>query len=97
MTRMTQDFRADRVAVLSLAPSWMDSLLAGLRRGLGMLREWHDRLEVRGALGELSDRALQDLGLTRGDVDVEVARPFWRPVDYATLEQGRVRSNRSNS
>ena len=89
MTRMTQDFRADRVAVLSVAPSWMDSLLAGLRHGFGLLREWHDRLEVRAALGELPDRTLQDLGLTRGDVDKEIARPFWRPIDYATLERLR--------
>ncbi len=90
MTRMTQDFRADQVAVLSVAaPSWMESLLSALRRCFGMLREWHDRLEVRGALGELPDRTLQDIGLTRGDVDNESARPFWRAVDYDYLERLR--------
>ncbi len=89
MTRMTQDFRADRVAVLSVAPSWTDSLLAGLRHGFGLLREWHERLEVRAALDELPDRTLQDLGLTRGDVEIESARPFWRPVDYDSLERLR--------
>lgn len=31
----------------------------------------------RAALSHLDDRALEDLGLTRRDADLESGRPFW--------------------
>ncbi|RMD91832.1 MAG: DUF1127 domain-containing protein [Alphaproteobacteria bacterium] len=33
------------------------------------LREWNDTRVTRKALGRLSDRELEDIGLTRGDID----------------------------
>ncbi len=44
----------------------------------GMLRQWHERDTLRGALYGLSDRELQDIGTTRGEIEY-VARS--RSVD----------------
>ena len=41
--------------------------------------EWRQRVRSRYALMMLDDRELWDMGLTRGDVDNEVNKPFWRP------------------
>jgi uncharacterized protein YjiS (DUF1127 family) len=41
--------------------------------------EWRQRVHSRYALMMLDDRELWDMGLTRGDVDNEVNKPFWRP------------------
>ncbi len=57
-----------------------------LRRGLGlfercltMLCEWHQRNALRGAMYNLSDRELQDMGTTRGEIEyVARSRPFAR-------------------
>jgi uncharacterized protein YjiS (DUF1127 family) len=38
-----------------------------------MLVAWNERRATRNALSQLSDRELDDIGLTRGDIDV-VAR-----------------------
>ena len=40
---------------------------------------WFDRARQRRQLCELSDHLLSDIGLTRADVWVESAKPFWRP------------------
>lgn len=37
-----------------------------------------ERARQRRALGGLSDAMLRDIGLTRGDVARETAKPFWR-------------------
>lgn len=37
---------------------------------------WQERARNRRALAELDDRALADVGLTRADVDRQIARPF---------------------
>jgi len=42
-------------------------------RVLSMLTAWNERRATRNALSQLSDRELDDIGLTRGDIDV-VAR-----------------------
>ena len=41
--------------------------------------EWRQRVRSRYELMMLDDRELWDMGLTRGDVDNEVNKPFWRP------------------
>ena len=41
------------------------------------LIEWLDRARQRRHLGELDDRLLRDIGLSRAEVDHEVSRPFW--------------------
>ena len=40
----------------------------------------------------LNDDMLRDLGLSRGDVEREYARPFWSAVNYDALETTRRNS-----
>lgn len=39
---------------------------------------WLDRTRQRRHLSELDDRLLRDIGLSRAEVEHEVAQPFWR-------------------
>ncbi len=39
---------------------------------------WMDRIEQRRHLASLDDHLLNDLGLSRADVEMEAAKPFWR-------------------
>jgi len=39
--------------------------------------EWHRRTNSRNELANLSDRCLQDIGLSRGIANFEAAKPFW--------------------
>lgn len=39
---------------------------------------WLDRARQRRHLGELDDRLLRDIGLSRAEVGHEIAQPFWR-------------------
>jgi len=38
---------------------------------------WLDQARQRRHLGELDDRLLRDIGLSRAEVEQEVSRPFW--------------------
>jgi uncharacterized protein YjiS (DUF1127 family) len=42
------------------------------------LLTWLDRARQRRHLGELDDRLLRDIGLSRAEVEHEIARPFWQ-------------------
>ena len=37
--------------------------------GFNTVSAWNDRRQTRNALGKLSDRELDDIGLCRGDID----------------------------
>lgn len=50
-----------------------------LRQAARVAAAWHERAQQRRQLQSLDNRMLQDLGLTRADVDAEVAKPFWLP------------------
>jgi uncharacterized protein YjiS (DUF1127 family) len=39
---------------------------------------WLRRVRERRALAEFTDRDLRDIGVTRVDVQNELAKPFWR-------------------
>ena len=39
---------------------------------------WRQRSRARAELAALDDRMLQDIGLTRGDAEFLVNKPFWR-------------------
>ena len=49
--------------------------LASLRT---LYRLWRQRAGERRLAAEFTDRDLWDVGLTRGDIYREFARPFWR-------------------
>ena len=40
---------------------------------------WHDRANSRVELGSLTDRTLQDIGLSRGHERFRAAKLFWIP------------------
>ena len=40
--------------------------------------DWQDRARQRHRLGEMDDHLLRDIGLSRADLEHEVAKPFWR-------------------
>jgi uncharacterized protein YjiS (DUF1127 family) len=39
--------------------------------------EWRRRARSRGELMSLSDGSLQDIGVCRGDAQLEASKPFW--------------------
>ena len=39
---------------------------------------WLERSRQRRELRQLGDHMLKDIGLSRADVEAEVAKPFWR-------------------
>lgn len=49
-----------------------------LQRSLDKVLNWQQRVSQRHALGTLSDTMLQDIGLSRADVEMETSKPFWR-------------------
>ena len=42
------------------------------------VRAWMDRHRQRRALNLLDDKMLEDIGLTRLDVEHEIRKPFWQ-------------------
>ena len=40
---------------------------------------WQERSEQRYALGELNERMLKDIGISRVDAYKEAQKPFWLP------------------
>ena len=47
-------------------------------RVFGALLDWNDRYRQRLHLGQLDDRMLRDIGLSRADALSEHEKPFWR-------------------
>jgi uncharacterized protein YjiS (DUF1127 family) len=45
---------------------------------IGVLREWRQRSRDRAQLALLDERMLRDIGVSRGDLLVEINKPFWR-------------------
>ena len=64
----------EQVPALGLRP-WPRHVV---RRLTDLLLTWHERARQRRALSQLSDHMLADLGLSRADVEGEVAKPLWR-------------------
>ena len=49
-----------------------------LTRAAVTILGWLQRDRDRRALQALDERLLHDIGVSRGDVEMEVAKPFWR-------------------
>lgn len=45
---------------------------------LSVIALWHERARQRRALAMLDDERLLDIGKTRAEALMEVAKPFWR-------------------
>lgn len=50
-----------------------------LTSALPLLLGWVERSRQRRQLGTLNDRLLKDMGVTRQQIERELAKPFWRP------------------
>jgi uncharacterized protein YjiS (DUF1127 family) len=50
----------------------------GLAQAVDLVFTWSERAYQRRRLQALTPRDLHDLGLTRGDVEQESSKPFWR-------------------
>lgn len=57
-------------AVAALSDAWSNVAAT--------LREWRWRAHDRAELARLDSRMLQDIGLTRGDAQFLINKPFWR-------------------
>ena len=71
---------------------WADYGGGYLRAVLATAMGWLRNRSERRRLARLDDSVLRDIGLCRGDVDREYARPFWQPVDYPALTAARLNS-----
>ena len=51
-------------------------------RGLwGLIKAWDDRAYYRGQLARIANHTpelIEDIGLTRQQIEAEIAKPFWR-------------------
>jgi uncharacterized protein YjiS (DUF1127 family) len=43
-----------------------------------LIQTWRVRIRERDALARLDDRDLRDIGLSRWEIELELAKPFWR-------------------
>ena len=53
-------------------------LSAPLSRVFGLIATWRERHAWRLDMRRLDDHMLADIGLSRADAEVEIAKPFWR-------------------
>ncbi len=60
---------------LTVVPPRRETITARLH---ALFRKWRRRIRERRALAEFTDRDLRDIGITRVDVQNELAKPFWR-------------------
>jgi len=56
----------------------LDVLRDGRRTVAALFRLWRQRRRTRYELTCLDDRTLRDIGLTRGDAEFLINKPFWR-------------------
>ncbi len=66
--------RFTHTASADASPAGLTHLPARLLRTLSI---WNGRIRQRKHLGELDNRLLKDMGLTRHDVHKELRKPFW--------------------
>ena len=52
-------------------------LLEAAARAVRTLLSWQERDRQRRALAQLDARMLNDIGLSRAEVDLELRKPFW--------------------
>ena len=75
MSVITPDIVAFRRAYPRLSSHGLTGLTGWLGRLVGT---WRRRIRERQAFARLDYRELRDIGLSRWDVERELAKPFWR-------------------
>ena len=56
----------------------IDTLADATDRVVANVRAWRRRMRERHELAGLDDRMLQDIGLSRGEAEFLINKPFWR-------------------
>lgn len=67
---------------LSQNPSRDDGRTYGWRNPIRLLMAWDERLRFRTQLAQMAEHApelLDDVGLSKAQVEAEMSKPFWRP------------------
>jgi uncharacterized protein YjiS (DUF1127 family) len=67
-----------RVPLISTAPRASETVSLWSRIA-ATLDTWNARRRGRRELAQLDERILQDIGMTRSQVAMELDKPFWRP------------------
>ena len=73
MNATTQTVSSNRISSVPLATRF-----APAARATALLASWRQRVADRRQLASLDGHMLRDIGLSLGDVDIEVSKPFWR-------------------
>ena len=58
--------------------SFFERVSAATLRGITVLETWGERAHQRRALRELSGHLMQDLALSKADIEAEAEKPFWK-------------------
>ena len=74
--RSISEIAADHVTVLPATLFKLQRLTG--QNWLGIIAVWIERRRQRRALGDLDERLLDDVGITREAAAREIAKPFWR-------------------
>jgi uncharacterized protein YjiS (DUF1127 family) len=61
-----------------ISPVTLATMFAPAARAAALLASWRQRAADRWQLASLDGHMLRDIGLSVGDVDIEVSKPFWR-------------------
>ena len=59
-------------------PTCEESVINPSKNLLRTFKFWIERAHQRKQLAKLGDRMLKDIGITRVDVNREIAKPFWK-------------------
>jgi uncharacterized protein YjiS (DUF1127 family) len=64
----------------SFAPSapFQSAIVATVTPVVDLFATWRRRAADRRQLQGLDDQILRDIGLSRGEVECEISKPFWR-------------------
>jgi uncharacterized protein YjiS (DUF1127 family) len=75
MTTATHDMLTDCQALRRSSAPRSDGLKARISRVVGL---WRERRRQRQSFDTFGHRELRELGLSRWEVERELAKPFWR-------------------
>jgi uncharacterized protein YjiS (DUF1127 family) len=69
---------SDKSGSIQTRPAGRRAKMGLVSRVVDLMLTWSDRMRQRRHLAELDDRLLQDIGVSRADIETEISRPFWR-------------------